>query len=172
MKMRTAVLSCWMLLVLPALALATTLPDSCGKPESGFDVKTEKNAVAATTQPGQATVVFVQRNPDCIGCSVVRVGLDGAWVGANKGNSYFSVAVPPGDHHVCAWWNAPLARMESRIGLTDLAASANQTYYFEIEVARHGDSGAPFMKLKPLSADMGAFLMSRSSLSVATAKGQ
>jgi len=172
MKTSTAVLSCCMLLVLPALALATTLPDSCGKPEAGFDVKTEKSAAAVAPQPGQATLVFVQRNSDCIGCSVVRVGLDGAWVGANKGNSYFSVAVQPGDHHVCAWWDAPLARMESRIGLTDLAASADQTYYFEIEVARYGDSGAPFMKLKPISPDMGAFLTSRSSLSVATAKGQ
>jgi hypothetical protein len=160
-----------MLLALPALALATTLPDSCGKPDVGLDVKTQKSpATPLVQQSGQSTLVFVQRNSGCVGCSVVRVGLDGAWAGANKGNSYFSVAVEPGDHHVCVWWDAPLAHTESRIGLTDLKAAPNQTYYFEVVVAKYGDSGAPFMKLKPISQDMGVFLASRSSLSTATPK--
>jgi hypothetical protein len=171
MKTSTVILSCCMVLAPPALALATTLPDSCGKPEAALDVQTQKNPAApVNSQPGKSTLVFVQRNSACLGCSVVRVGLDGAWAGANKGNSYFSVAVEPGDHHVCAWWDAPLARMESRIGLTDLESAPNRTYYFEVVVAKYGDSGAPFMKLKALSPDMGAFLASRSSLSIATPK--
>jgi hypothetical protein len=173
MKTGTVVLSCCLLLLPPTLTQAVTLPGSCGKPDAGFDIKTQKNPAAPVApQPGQSTLVFVQRNSGCIGCSVVRIGLDGAWAGANRGNSYFTVAVEPGDHHVCAWWDAPLARMESRIGLTNLAAGPDQVYYYEIVVAKYGNSGAPFMRLKPLSPDMGAFLASRSSLSTATPKSK
>ena len=31
----------------------------------------------------------------------MKLAVDGAWVGANHGNSYFSVSVEPGEHHVC-----------------------------------------------------------------------
>jgi hypothetical protein len=30
------------------------------------------------------------------------MGLDGEWVGATQRNSYFSLSVDPGEHHVCA----------------------------------------------------------------------
>jgi len=93
-------------------------------------------------------------------------------VGADRGNGYFAVLVAPGEHHVCASWFAPLARMENKIGLAELQAEAGQMYYFEIKVGSPGANEAPVMRLKSISGDMGAFLVSRSKTSVATPKNK
>ncbi len=151
---------------------AATLPNACGDDKIKVEVAVQKPSSAppaanATT----ARLVFVQRLGEaCIGCSITRVGLDGTWIGANKGSSFFSVTTAPGEHHVCAFWEAPLAKIENRIGLTDFEAIAGQIYYFEIEVGSRGTAEVPVMRLRPISADMGAFLVSRSKQSVATPK--
>jgi hypothetical protein len=150
---------------------ATTLPDACGDEKVKVDVAVQKPSSAppaanATT----ATLVFVQRlGGSCIGCSVSRVGLDGTWIGANKGASFFSVTTAPGDHHVCALWEAPLAKIENRVGLTDFEALAGQIYYFETEITPRS-TGEFALRMKPISADMGTFLVSRSKQSVAIPK--
>jgi hypothetical protein len=36
-----------------------------------------------------------------IGQAPTEVGMDGAWVGANQGSSYFFFAAAPGEHHLC-----------------------------------------------------------------------
>ena len=60
----------------------------CGPSETYFDVKTDrKQHPVAPTDSGKALVYIfedIERGP------TMRVGLDGAWVGANKGKSYFS----------------------------------------------------------------------------------
>jgi len=145
--------------------------DSCGAKDVSFQINKQKvDGASPSSSPDKPKVVFVQRNERCIGCSVTRVGIDGAWVGANKGDSYFAVAIEPGEHHVCANWGAPLARTESKIELTDLLAEAGRVYYFEIAVQSYGQDSAPQMKLKRLSSDEGAFLVSRSELAVSTPK--
>jgi hypothetical protein len=150
---------------------ATTLPEACGDERIKVDVTAQKPSSAlpaanATT----ATLVFVQRlSESCIGCSVSRVGLDGTWIGANKGAGFFSVTTAPGKHHVCAFWDAPGARTENKVELTELEALAGQIYYFEIEIGPRS-TGEFAMRLKPISADMGTFLVSRSKQSVATRK--
>jgi hypothetical protein len=150
---------------------ATTLPEACGDEKIKVDVAVQKPSSAppaanATT----ATLVFVQRlGESCIGCSVTRVGLDGAWIGANKGASFFSVTAAPGEHHVCAFWEAPGARTENKVELTELEALAGQIYYFQIEIGPRS-TGEFAMRLKPIAADMGAFLVSQSKQSVTTPK--
>jgi hypothetical protein len=179
MRTRMAVLSSLMAgvsLLATAHAWATSLPASCGPNDVSFNVNTQKGGALSSASPDKATLVFVQRNSRCVGCSTTRVGVDGAWVGANKGNSYFAVAIDPGEHHVCANWGAPLARVESKIGLTELQVEAGKTYFFETAVvvpvanAEVGQGGAPGMILRQLSYDEGAFLVSRSQLAVALPK--
>ncbi|MGA2808848.1 MAG: hypothetical protein ABSE87_11990 [Terracidiphilus sp.] len=172
MKPRFAVLLASASLAIAVQAGGATLPAACGREEVKLNVTTQKR------QPGgpaasadRSTLIFVQRNSLCVGCSTTRVGLDGTWVGADKGNSFFAVTVAPGEHHVCASWGAPLARTENKIGLTELTAEAGQMYYFEIAVERYGRDDVPIMQLKPISNDLGAFLVARSKESVATSKG-
>ena len=87
----------------------------CGPSEAYFDVKTNKKRhPVAPTDSGKALVyVFedIERGP------TMRVGLDGAWVGANKGKSYFFFSVDPGDHQVCTnWQSGTFKETSKRIG--------------------------------------------------------
>ena len=171
MKQAMAAFFFCVLFALACQLRATTLPDACGNEKIKVDVAVQKPlsalpAANATT----ATLVFVQRLDEaCIGCSVARVGLDGTWIGADKGASFFSVTTAPGEHHVCVFWEAPGAKIENRIGLTDFEAMVGQIYYFEIEIGPRS-TGEIAMRLKPISEDMGEFLVSRSKQSVATLK--
>jgi hypothetical protein len=83
----------------------TVLPDACGDDKAQFDVKTEEGQSAPAPPPaGKAQIIFV--DDDSVKTSgfsftTFRYGMDGAWVGANKGNSYFVLNVDPGVHHLC-----------------------------------------------------------------------
>src|SRR5262249_36756507 len=96
-----------MVLVLPALAQdkPAPLPAACGPLESKFDVHRDETQHAITPpEPGKARIYFIQDLGvvNCInGCFTVRTGVDGTWIGATKENSYFSVSVEPGEHHLC-----------------------------------------------------------------------
>jgi hypothetical protein len=66
----------------------------------------------------------------------MRVGLDGAWIGANKGKSYFFFSVDPGDHEVCAnWQSGTFKKTAKRIGSAiTLKAEAGKVYYLRTQV--------------------------------------
>src|SRR5579871_5169806 len=39
-----------------------------------------------------------------LGCITTKIAVDGSWVGAAQGGSWFSFTVPAGEHHMCANW--------------------------------------------------------------------
>jgi hypothetical protein len=82
----------------------TALPDACGDDSVKFDVKTEKHQPAPAPPPaGKAQIVLIQSMGRLVMPEfATRFGLDGLWVGANKGDSYFALNVDPGVHHLCA----------------------------------------------------------------------
>lgn len=157
---------------------ATTLPDACGDDKVTFDVKTEKGQpVPPAPDAGKAQVIvienFEQNQGFCIGCKVTtRVGMDGAWVGANHGNSYFALAVEPGEHHLCVDWQSALGTLKKKVGLASLTAQAGQVYYYQIKVREmHYDSGTEMnLSLTPLNEDEGKYLVKVDPLSTFTAK--
>jgi hypothetical protein len=70
----------------------------CGPADAQFTAKVDKNRHAiAKPEPGKALVyVIAQENPEDsynIGDITTRVGLHGAWVGANYGESYILFSV-------------------------------------------------------------------------------
>jgi len=100
------------IIVLPILFAATAFaqapsagfPAACGPESRSFDVKTQKSRPDATqVDPAKALVYFIQDSGPWGNHqrATLRIGLDGKWVGAYKHNSYFSVSVEPGEHHVC-----------------------------------------------------------------------
>jgi hypothetical protein len=81
----------------------------CGTASVKFDVKTDKSPHGLIEPPpGQAIVYFVEDDTEFESTPkpTTRIGVDGTWVGANHGNSYFSFAVAPGVHHLCASWQS------------------------------------------------------------------
>jgi hypothetical protein len=171
--MRTALI--FFLLALPALAqekaATTPPPTACGPDNVKFDVKLDKSQhTLALPEPGKAMVYFIQdKGPESfgIGAAVETViGLDGSWVGANRNNSYLSVSVAPGEHHVCS-------TMQSIIGhpfreLVHFTAAAGEVYYFRGRVILTR-AGLSFF-LDPVDSDEAKYLIASFPLSVSHSK--
>lgn len=140
-----------MLVCLPlALAkplYANVLPDACGSDAVSFKVKV---AEATKKQPmppaleapeaGKAQIVFVEL-VDSSGIFVTtpttRFGVDGQWVGADRGGSYFALTVTPGEHHLCANWQSEDKWESSQVGMAPLTAEAGKVYYFAAKIVRN-----------------------------------
>lgn len=130
-------------LLLPCLASAakaskTVLPDSCGADKVTFDVATKKDQPApARPADGKAQIVLIEtfNRPSAwsgvhMSNTTTRFGIDGAWVGATKSNSYFTIDVTPGEHHLCT----SVKGSKDLIGMNTFTAEAGKTYYFEYKI--------------------------------------
>ena len=113
-------------------AAAARTAAGCGPSTEMFDVKTTdlKHSVAQPEQ-GKALVYFFV---DFINAPTMRVGVDGKWVGANDGKSYFFFQVAPGEHSVCTEWQSGTFKKSSeRVGeAMHLTAEAGKTYYLRL----------------------------------------
>jgi hypothetical protein len=185
MKQAMAVFLFCMLFFLGTHLSAATLPDGCGDDHAHFDVKTEKDAPApALLQTGKARIVFIGRidAPGCLGCSVFspRIGVDGSWVGATKGDSYFVLDVDPGVHHVCADWKSLSAAPGRNVGVATLTAEPGQVYFFEAKIMSAPEEPADpptvrtewVLDLKQLSDDQGWSRMKSSAFAMSTPGSQ
>jgi hypothetical protein len=125
-------------IALAGSASATVWPDACGKENAQFKVKTEKNAaVPIVADPEKATIVFVESTKGPFGTApTARFGVDGAWVGADHGLSYFVVTVPPGKHHLCASRQSGVQAEKEDVGIAEVSAAAGEVYYYEFKIVR------------------------------------
>ncbi|MFZ3215624.1 MAG: DUF2846 domain-containing protein [Candidatus Acidiferrales bacterium] len=128
-----------LLLAAPALgqdqAAAAMAAAGCGPHETEFSVKTsKKQRPLPQAQPGKAVVAVLAEFPKlCVGgCITSRVAVDGTWMGANKGRSYFFFAVAPGEHRVCTAQQSKLAPLSERAAALTLTAEAGEIYYFRV----------------------------------------
>jgi hypothetical protein len=146
----------------------------CGPSPINFNVKTDKNQhPTPSPEPGKAMVyVFdtVKLDPGLvIGTVTLRIGLDGDWMGANHGDSYFYFPVDPGEHRVCAQWQSTFERLSKLASAASLTAEAGQVYYFRaIADARTRDRGA--VRLEPLDPAEALPLTSSSGFSTSHPK--
>jgi hypothetical protein len=147
-----------------------TAPDAaCGSSEAQFDVKIDSGPRAtAQAQDGKALVYVVEDQQfKFVKDVTVRVGLDGAWVGANRGNSYLVFPVDPGEHHLCADWMAAIGgRM---LSLAKLNATAGKVYYFRARTTGAKDERSA-LDLEPVNSDEGGLLVSRAQPSISSVK--
>jgi len=115
----------------------TILPDACGDDSIQFDAKQEKDSRALTVpDDGKALIVFVETMPgEHMMQSTTRFGVDGAWVGAGKNDSYFTWSVPPGEHNLCAsMQSAPSRGKKAFTHVASLTAEQGKVYYFEAQI--------------------------------------
>ena len=182
MKQLVAMLSFCVCLAACLQARSTTLPDACGNDKIKFEVKTEKNQPPpAPPADGKAQLVFVETVEKenlafCAGCEVVaRLGFDGAWVGANKGNSYFTFTVEPGEHHICTNWESDLGSLDKKVGVAAFTAEPGKVYYYQVKILmRMVDIDTAQMEqrldLIPISEDEGKYLIKISPLATSSPK--
>lgn len=148
----------------------------CGPKEVQFDTETVQNRPLAQPEAGKSLVYVIEVFDKVVGelsHPTLRVGLDGKWVGADKGNSYLSVSVDPGEHHLCARWQSHWKRFSNEAAFAGFTADPGKIYYFRARIAEIGGSGGASnfaLDLEALNSDEGKYLAASSALSVAHPK--
>lgn len=147
---------------------------ACGPQSINFDIK-DDNTQHVLEQPeaGKALVYVIQDvgYATCIGgCITTRVAADGAWVGANHHNSYFSFSVDPGEHHLCARWQSHFARLFEVVGLAHFTAEAGRVYYFRTRLIGGQPGSANFFDIEPIDSDQGKLFIASIPLSISHPK--
>jgi hypothetical protein len=125
-----------------------------------------------TPQPetGKALVYLVQDIGEihCSGCALTKAGLDGSWVGANQGSSYFFFAVAPGEHHLCVNWQSVLDVRSRAFAMLNFTAEEGKTYYFRERFIFQKTEYS--FTLEPTNSDEGKYLVASSVFSVSHPK--
>ncbi len=160
-------------LLLAASAFAQVPPAAstaaCGPENVSFKVKLDESQhTLAQPDPGKARVYFFQDagTSHTLGYPTVKIAMDGAWVGANHGNSYFSVSVEPGKHHVCVTLQSSL--VAQRVELTHFTAEAEKVYYYRTRLVM--SRTVELLDLDPIDSDQGKYLIASFPLSVSNPK--
>lgn len=151
-------------------ASAKILPESCGSDQVKFDVKVKTppdgkpSPDITPPAPGKAQIIFIETmNSEGLHLTTptTRFGVDGAWVGANKGNSRFAVDVTPGEHNVCVNWQSNFDDQSDKFGLDTFTAEAGKIYYYEVKIMRFSEGVGTHMDflfdLKQLSGIEGRY---------------
>jgi hypothetical protein len=161
-----------MLLAASAFAQEATVAAGCGPRGASFDVKRDESQhTLGQPEAGKAQVYFIQDVGPvrCLGaCFTTKIGLDGAWVGADERNSYFSTSVEPGEHHVCANRQSHFAAASQMVALAHFTAEAGKVYYFRART--YGGNELGFLDLDAVDSDQAHYLIASYPLSVSRPK--
>src|ERR1700722_16475688 len=139
MKMVLAAVLSAMFLPTSMVVAQTQLPAACGAAATNFVVSaSDDNAQpvspgknATKPEPGKALVYFIKDDGPYGDHQhfTLRMGMDGAWVGAFKQNAYLMAQVAAGEHHVCVNVQSSAA-VGKQVALAHFVAEAGKTYYF------------------------------------------
>jgi hypothetical protein len=122
---------------------AARVAAGCGPNEVQFDVKTDKKQhPMGQADAGKALVYVFNDTIDDnaklhVGGLTTRVGLDGAWVGANDFKSYFFFSVEPGDHRLCTSQRSVLKSRTRTSSAASLTTEAGKIYYYRTRTPEH-----------------------------------
>lgn len=154
----------------------TILPDACGDDKTKFDVDTQRDIpVPAGPAADKAQIVFIEKldGSGSVTTPTTRFGIDGAWVRADKDNSYFVVSVAPGPHHLCVNWQSHFGSESDQVAMDSFTAEAGKTYYYQIKITRlprGGNNIDIFFNFTQLNEDEGKYRIKASMLSTSSPK--
>jgi hypothetical protein len=167
-----------LLLFFAALPVFAQNPDlvpraqpACGAATAQFHVTKSNIHTEPQVDPGKALIYLVEEQKFRAFRDVtVRVGLDGEWVGATRGDSYLSFAVEPGEHHLCVDFLSQFLKPGRLVSLYGFTAQAGKTYYFRARTTASGSRDVAFLDLDLVNDDEGKLLVANSPLSVSHPK--
>jgi hypothetical protein len=166
----TGLLLAFFLFALPTFAqdsgAAALAAAGCGAPETEFTVTLDKKShPIPQPEPGNATLVVVlQFGAACVGCVIVKAGIDGSWVGAMERTSFSYFSISPGDHRICVAQQSRLKGRSETAAAATLTAEAGNVYYLRVLPANN-----KFL-LKPVDPAEGPLLIKSAAFSTATPK--
>jgi hypothetical protein len=157
------------LVMLLAVSAWAQVPPAPSTAACGFKVKLD-DSQRALAQPdaGKARVYFFHDagSGRTIGYPTVKLAIDGAWLGANHGNSYFSTSVEPGEHHVCVTLQSSL--VAQRVELAHFTAEADRVYYYRTRLVT--SRTVELLELDLIDSDQGKYLIASFPLSLSSPK--
>jgi hypothetical protein len=159
-----------------AIAQDQPAGSACGPATAHFDTETGADHTVAQPEPGKGQVYVIEVFDKVVGeisRPTLRVGLDGAWMGADKGNSYVVFPVAPGEHHLCVNWQSHWKRLSDESAFFGFTAEAGKVYYFRARIIEEGGArGASnaSLDLDAVNADEGRYLVSSSAFSASHQK--
>jgi hypothetical protein len=158
-------------------AAAARAAAGCGPAQVQFGVKTDKNQHPAPQPDSGKALIYIfesqlrDRDINYLGMAVTtRVGMDGGWVGANHGESYFYFPVEAGDHRLCADWQSSRESHSRSASAISLMAEAGKVYYFRTIVDQRRESHESVVKLVRLDPAEAQILVASSALSTSQPK--
>jgi len=99
---------------------------ACGPADVKHSVETDKKQHPTPEAPPDKALIYVIR-PTMSGNRVqTKLGVDGHWMGVNRGDNYFFFTLAPGEHHFCS-------QAENR-SVTALKVEAGKTYYLQQKI--------------------------------------
>jgi hypothetical protein len=144
---------------------------ACGPQDVDLSVKQDGSQhTLSQPQPGKALIYFIQETGSAtclLGPCVTRIGLDGAWVGAFKHNSYFFVSVDPGEHHACMNVQSPTP-LGKLMAFAQVTAEAGKIYYLGTKASAR--TSTTRLEIDPMDSDQAKYLIGSSPLSVSQQK--
>ena len=179
-----------------AHARAAETSGACGADGAQYSVKLLKHHPLTEATSADATrIVFIQTTDgDFSGDPVTRFAVDGSWVGANKGDSYFAIDVPAGTHKICSTRQGSTNDDPERVHTETVNVATGKTVFVKFTITRSAVEAAsqhaagqalgyatPDMtakrqdtvdssKLKEISADEAMPLATKFPLSTSTVK--
>jgi Protein of unknown function (DUF2846) len=147
-----------------------SLPPACGDLSVSMAVNLDANRHSIQQpEPGKALIYFIQDTGKMamLGYPTTKIGIDGKWAGANKKDSYFSVAVEPGEHHLCAAIQSSF--ITNDLEFAHLAAEAGKTYYFRTRIF-FAEKSAEYFSLAPADIDEASYLVKSYPLAISHAR--
>ena len=132
---------------------------ACGAGDLPFTVKLDNVAPKSPVpESGKALVFFIQDASSVYSVPAyptTRIGIDGAWVGANKDSSYTALTVDPGEHHACVMVQSSF--VDNSTELAHFTAEAGKTYYFRTRLLLA--KSLEYLDLTPIDSDQGWYLV-------------
>lgn len=139
---------------------------ACGPASAQFKVNLDRSPHSAgQPEAGKARIYFIHDAATVAGVvpyPTVKIAMDGVWVGANHGDSFFQVDALPGEHHVCATLQSRL--LLPRVELAHFRAEAGKTYFYRTQLLLSGEVEA--LELQAVDSDEGLYLVSKYPLSL------
>lgn len=99
---------------------------ACGPENVKHSARTDKKQHPTPEPPADKALIYVIR-PTMSGNKVqTKLGVDGKWMGVNRGDNYFFFTLDPGEHYFCS-------RAENNSVLA-LKVEAGKTYYLQQKI--------------------------------------
>ena len=166
--MRSTVLL--LLVSLPAFAQSqpNAITAACGPSHVTFTAhEADSPLVPPSIEAGKALVFFIQDEGQLSEARhyTLKIGLDGAWVGAYRDNAVFAISVDPGEHHICTNVQSKF-EVGQNLSFAHFTAEPGKVYYFRTHLSEYGGH----MEIDQPDSDQAKYLISIYPASVSKKK--